>query len=85
MGILGALGSLENHADSTVVFNEVHYHPADRESLFEWVEVHNQMAVSMDLTGWRLAGGISYLFPEGTVLQGGGQLVIAANGTTTTG
>ena len=79
MGILGALGPLENHADSTVVFNEVHYHPADRESLFEWVEVHNQMAVSMDLTGWRLAGGISYLFPQGTVLQGGGQLVIAAN------
>jgi hypothetical protein len=61
------------------VFNEVHYHPSDREPLFEWVELHNQMAVSMDISGWRLAGGITYLFPQGTVLQGGAQLVIAAN------
>ena len=41
-------------ADSTVVFNEVHYHPADRESSLEWIELYNQMAVTMDLSGWRL-------------------------------
>jgi len=70
---------LITRADSTVVFNEVHYHPADREPFYEWVELHNQMAVSMDLSGWRLAGGITYLFPRGTVLQGGAQLVVAAN------
>lgn len=79
IAILGSTLSLLTRADSTVVFNEVHYHPADREPLFEWVELHNQMAVSMDLSGWRLAGGITYLFPRGTVLQGGAQLVVAAN------
>ena len=66
-------------ADSTVVFNEVHYHPAERESSLEWLELHNQMAVNMDLSGWRLSGGIDYVFPEGTVLEGGGLLVVAAN------
>ena len=66
-------------ADSTVVFNEIHYHPAERESSLEWVELHNQMAVRMDLSGWRLAGGITHVFPEGTVIPGGGFLVIAAD------
>ena len=79
IAILGSTLSLITRADSTVVFNEVHYHPADREPFYEWVELHNQMAVSMDLSGWRLAGGITYLFPRGTVLQGGAQLVVAAN------
>ena len=68
-------------ADSTVVFNEVHYHPADRESSLEWIELYNQMAVSMDLSGWRLSGGVDFVFAEGTVLPGGGFLVIAANPT----
>ena len=79
IAILASTLSLISRADSTVVFNEVHYHPADREPFYEWVELHNQMAVSMDLSGWRLAGGITYLFPRGTVLQGGAQLVVAAN------
>ena len=39
-------------ADSVVVFNEVHYHPAEREAELEWVELHNQMAVDVDLSGW---------------------------------
>ena len=66
-------------ADSTVVFNELHYHPADQEARLEWVELHNQMAVNMDLSGWSLSGGIDYRFPEGTVLRGGAQLVVAAD------
>ena len=55
IAILGSTLSLITRADSTVVFNEVHYHPADREPFYEWVELHNQMAVSMDLSGWRLS------------------------------
>lgn len=77
--LISLLGFMRARADSTVVFNEIHYHPPDQESALEWVELHNQMAVNMDLSGWRLAGGISYLFPSGTVLAGGAQLVIAAN------
>ena len=76
--LIGLLGFMKARADSTVVFNEIHYHPQDQEPALEWVELHNQMAVNMDLSGWRLAGGITYLFPSGTVLAGGAQLVIAA-------
>ncbi|HXJ74229.1 MAG TPA: lamin tail domain-containing protein, partial [Candidatus Dormibacteraeota bacterium] len=65
-------------ADSVVVFNEVMYHPATNETAFEWIELHNQNAVSVDLGGWRLTGGINYTFPAGTTIRGGAQLVVSA-------
>ncbi len=64
-------------ADSTVVFNEIMYHPVADEPTMEWLELHNQMAVNMDLSGWRVAGGIDYTFPEGTVVPAKGYAVLA--------
>jgi hypothetical protein len=63
--------------DSTVVFSELMYQPPDNEPVMEWVEIHNQMAVDMDISGWSIQGGIQYGFPEGTVIAGGGYLVVA--------
>jgi hypothetical protein len=65
--------------DSTVVFNEVMYHPLGDAPGMEWVELHNQMAIDMDISGWSLAGGIDFEFPNGTVIPGGEYLVVAAN------
>src|SRR5258708_911366 len=70
------------HADSTVVFNEIMYHPPTNEALLEWVELYNQQAVDMDLSGWSLANGISFKFAEGTILPGGGLLVVASSPAT---
>ena len=64
--------------DSTVVINELFYHPAENAST-EWIELHNQMSVDMDLSAWSLADGINYTFPDGTVIGGGEYLVIAAD------
>ena len=64
-------------ADSTVVFNEIMYHPANSESSLEWVELHNQMAVNMDVSNWSIEGGIDFRFPAGMVISGGGYLVVA--------
>src|SRR5438874_5150559 len=66
-------------ADSTVVFNEIMYHPQTNEAQLEWVELYNQMAVDMDISGWYLTKAISYKFAEGTVVPGGGFLVIASS------
>ena len=63
--------------DSVAVFNEVMYHPAANEAALEWVELHNQMAVDVDISAWRLRGGIAYDFPPDTILPGGGYAVIA--------
>ena len=64
-------------ADSTVVFNEIMYHPASNEPALEWLELHNQMAVNMDLSGWSLDGGVQFKFAEGTVVPGQGYIVVA--------
>ena len=64
-------------ADSTVVFNEIMYHPAASEAQLEWFELHNQMAVDMDISDWFLSAGVFYRFPEGTIVPGGGYLVVA--------
>ena len=66
-------------ADSAVVFNEIMYHPLTNEPTMEWVELHNQHAVDIDLSGWRLDGGIDFDFAAGTVLRGGSYLVVASS------
>ncbi|MGE4286201.1 MAG: lamin tail domain-containing protein [Phycisphaerae bacterium] len=66
-------------ADSVVVFNEIMYHPSALQTSGEWVELHNQMAVDVDMSGWRIKGGIEYRFPEGTFLKGGGYLLVGEN------
>lgn len=64
--------------DSTVVFNEVMYHPLEGDTM-EFIELYNQMGVDMDLSGWRVDGGIDYQFPEGTVLASDAFFVLAAD------
>ncbi|MBI4328153.1 MAG: lamin tail domain-containing protein [Chloroflexi bacterium] len=69
-------------ADGTVVFNEIMYHPATNEAALEWVELHSLMTVDMDLSGWSISGGIDYVFPPGTIVKGGGYLVVAISPAT---
>ncbi len=62
----------------SITFTELMYHPAVDEDL-EWIELHNPMAIDMDLSGWALAGGIDFTFAEGTILAPDGYLVVAAD------
>jgi hypothetical protein len=64
--------------DSTVVFNELMYNPSG-DGTPEWIELHNQMAVNIDISRWRLQNGVEYTFPANTVVPGGGYVVIAAD------
>src|SRR4051794_41338754 len=70
------------YADSVVVFNELMYHPATNEPTMEWIELHNQHAVDVDLSGWSVTGGIEFSFPSNTVVRGNGYLVLAASPST---
>lgn len=72
-----SVNQLAASADSVVVFNEIQYHPADGGT--EWIELRNLMGVQVDLSGWRLAGGIDLVFKEGTRMAGRGWLVVAAD------
>ncbi|HXF09673.1 MAG TPA: LamG-like jellyroll fold domain-containing protein, partial [Desulfuromonadaceae bacterium] len=72
-------------ADTSLVFNEIMYHPSTNESTMEWVEVYNQMAVDLDISGWSISGGVQYTFPANTVIHGSGYLVVASSPTTLVG
>ncbi|MSU36344.1 MAG: hypothetical protein EXS36_14855 [Pedosphaera sp.] len=65
--------------DSVVVFNEIQYHPPIDANTSEWIELHNQMAVDIDMSAWHIEGGIHFTFAEGTIIQGGGYRVVASN------
>src|SRR5207249_9105327 len=69
-------------ADSTIVFNEIMYHPATNEPTLEWLELYNQMSVDVDLSAWRLSDGIDYTFPNGIVIRAGGYVVVAISPAT---
>ncbi len=70
---------------SEVVINEIMYNHAllrdtngaPQASPEEWLELYNKSASPVDLTGWELRGGISYLFTAGQVIPPGGYLIIA--------
>ena len=81
LALLLAVYPPAGRADSVVVFNEIMYHPAANERALEWIELHNQNAVDVDLSDWSLSDGISFVFPEGTRIQGGGYLVVAIDPT----
>ena len=63
--------------DSTVVFNEIMYHPAGASQSLEFIELYNQMAVDVDVSGWRFTNGVEFTFAEGTKVRGRGYAVIA--------
>ena len=68
-------------ADTSVVFNEIMYHPPSSEATTEWIELYNQMAVDVDMSGWSLDGDIHYRFPSNTVVHGGAFVVVAISPT----
>lgn len=65
-------------ADAVVTVNEVTYNPPGSQD-GEWIELHNQMSVNVDVSGWSLANGIDFTFANGTVVPAGGYLVVAKN------
>ncbi len=79
---LTALFSLAVLAKGSVVISEIHYKPADKTSPEEFVEISNHNPAQVNLSGWRFTQGIDYTFPEGTVLEAGGYLVLAEHPAT---
>ncbi|MFT7640754.1 MAG: hypothetical protein ACI9G1_002498 [Pirellulaceae bacterium] len=67
--------------DATLVFNELMYNPSAAGESLEWLEIHNQMSVDVDLSGWQLSGGIDYQFAGNTIAAAGEYIVVAKSPT----
>ncbi len=73
----------ENGRNSTprigpVIISEMHYNPnrVEDDGDLEFIEIYNNTAAPVDLTDWRLDGGIDFDFPAGTVLAAYSEMVI---------
>lgn len=65
---------------TSVVLSEIHYHPAGAaDGSAEFIELYNSSPISVDLSGWKLRGDADFDIPDGTRLEGGEFLVIAAD------
>lgn len=75
----GAANSTIKLAD--VVINEIMYSPISGDSDDEFIELYNRSGAAVNVSGWRIADGVSLTFPEGTIIPAGGFLVVANNAT----
>lgn len=66
-------------ASGELILNEIHYAPDVKTEAAEFVEIYNSGTEPVSLSGWRLAGGLDYLFPNGTAIGANGYLVVAQN------
>ncbi|HEY5913330.1 MAG TPA: lamin tail domain-containing protein [Verrucomicrobiae bacterium] len=77
-GVNGAL-SVESPGQcsrrTSLTISEIMYHPASTN--LEFVEISNSRGEYADLSGYRLAGSVDFTFPAGTILSGGGFVVVA--------
>ena len=67
---------------SKVIINEIHYDPAVKTELSEFVELHNIGTMDADISGWYFSKGISYEFGPDTILPVGGYIVVAQDPAT---
>ncbi len=63
-------------AQAGVLINELHYKPALKTDRTEFVELYNTESQAILVSGWRLEGGVEYVFPEGAVIPGRGYVVV---------
>ncbi|MBE3123234.1 MAG: lamin tail domain-containing protein, partial [Planctomycetes bacterium] len=45
----------------------------------EYIELRNPNSYAVDISGWKLRGGVDYTFDKGTVIPAGGSLYVSAN------
>lgn len=63
---------------SSIVINEIHFNGVDNTLFNEFIEIFNAGASPLDMSNWRLTGGIDYVFPAGTTIASNGFLIVAA-------
>ena len=69
----------------SVLITELMYHPPDEGAVsgddFEFIEIKNTGASTLNLNGWQFTQGIAFTFPAGTSLAPGAFAVVVKNAT----
>jgi hypothetical protein len=62
-----------------LVISEIHYHPPVGQEALEFIEISSDSSTPEDISGYSFAGGVTFQFPAGTILQPGGIVVVCAD------
>ena len=77
--LLLAVAVAATRAAAAVVINEIHYHPKDKTSPSEFIELFNTGKTEVPLAGWKIDDGVRFTFPDGARIAAGGFVVVAQN------
>ncbi len=66
----------------TVVINEVNYNGPDNRVRDNFIELYNASASAVDVSEWRITGGLDYFLPPNTILPANSFLVISESPAT---
>lgn len=80
--LLLLLGCLLPRCVFAIVVTEIHYHPpgtGEASRRLEFIELFNEDPDPRDLTGFAFVEGVSFVFPERTILAGRSYLVVCAD------
>jgi hypothetical protein len=69
-------------APRSVVINEFHYNPAFNPVRESFIELYNDTDAMVDLSNWRVRGGVDFFFPPNTFLASHAFIVVAENPAT---
>lgn len=74
----------EEVGDDGIVINEIMYKPSDDKDCEDWIELYNRGDGVVNMSGWVLSDDKDehhFVFPDGTVLQAGGYLIVCRDTT----
>ena len=74
-----SLNAVDPPAESSVIINEIMYRPDNDSVSLEYIELFNRGDSPVDLSDWQLVDETLFDFPDGTTIQPGAFLVVAAN------
>ena len=61
-----------------ISFGAVEHNPDSNQDQ-EYIELRNENTVAVDISGWRIEGGVQHTFPAGTVVPSGRSLYLSPN------
>ena len=60
-----------------LTFGAIEFNPASSNQAQEYVELRNPNPVAVDLSGWRIEGGVDFTFAPGTVVPANGRIYVS--------
>lgn len=75
--LAAVISAAVTHAELHI--SEIMYHPLGDRLETEFIEIENSTTDDIDISGWEVDKGVSYIFPAGTNIKAGERIVLAAD------